>query len=167
MGANAEPKKDCLTAFFGGAFNNFVFKARYVIVVLGILLAALAAYFAQDIGPLTKEEEFVPDGDEYINFITEFSTNLKPLSENSSGIGKGAIFVNLNWGIKDLDRSDVGLWDPSDAGEIVWDDDFKVSPPDNQKALLDLCIELKEESNLVTDNDVVCWMLDFNAYVKQ
>ena len=41
------------------------------------------------------------------------------------------IVVNLNWGVKDLDRSNVGSWEPSEMGEIIWDDDFTVVPAEN------------------------------------
>jgi len=37
----------------------------------------------------------------------------------------------MTWGVKDLDRSDVGLWDPEDLGELVWDEGFTVSPEEN------------------------------------
>ena len=42
-----------------------------------------------------------------------------------------AIVVKLNWGIKDLDRSNVGLWDSKDMGRLVWDEEFTVSPRRN------------------------------------
>ena len=56
------------------------------------------------------------DDDVYFNFLGEINKNLPPISENSNGQGKGAIYANLNWGIKDLDRDDGGLWDPTDVG---------------------------------------------------
>ena len=39
--------------------------------------------------------------------------------------------VKLNWGVKDLDRSDVALWDPEEIGKIVWDDGFTIAPRAN------------------------------------
>ena len=42
-----------------------------------------------------------------------------------------AIVVKLNWGIKDLDRSNVGLWDSKDMGRLVRDEEFTVSPRRN------------------------------------
>ena len=44
----------------------------------------------------------------------------------------GAFMVSIVWGVKDLDRSDVGLWDPTVLGELVWDEDFDIVPEDNQ-----------------------------------
>ena len=45
---------------------------------------------------------------------------------------KETLVVKLNWGVKDLDRSEVGAWDPADIGELVWDDEFTVKPRRNQ-----------------------------------
>ena len=44
---------------------------------------------------------------------------------------KGAFVVSVVWGVKDLDRSEVGLWDPEDIGSLVWDDDFDIVPEEN------------------------------------
>ena len=32
---------------------------------------------------------------------------------------------------------------------------------------MDLCEELFDDHELVVDNDVICWINDMNAYVKQ
>jgi len=44
---------------------------------------------------------------------------------------KEAIVIKLNWGVEGLDRENVGLWDPEDLGEIVWDNSFTVAPKEN------------------------------------
>ena len=74
--------------------------------------------------------------------------------------------VSIVWGIKDLDRSDVGLWDPDELGELVWDDEFDISPPENQQSLIKLCEDLKNDHELVKDNEVICWIQDMDTYVK-
>jgi len=56
-------KKDCMTVFFEKYFNPFLFKVRYVAVGLFFLLGIAAAVTASNIGPLTKEEEFLPSDD--------------------------------------------------------------------------------------------------------
>lgn len=43
------------------------------------------------------------------------------------------------------------MWDPEDLGKLIWDEDFTVSPAENQKALLDFCEFLKSENPLVKD----------------
>lgn len=44
---------------------------------------------------------------------------------------KNAFIVNIVWGIESLDRSDVSVWDPDSLGELVWDENFTVSPEAN------------------------------------
>lgn len=48
-----------------------------------------------------------------------------------AGNSDTGIKVNQYWGVKDIDKSDVGAWDPTDLGEIEWDNDFDLSPEDN------------------------------------
>ena len=59
----------------------------------------------------------------------------KEIDDNFSraveGLKKG-IMVNINWGVKDLDRDGVSAWDPEDVGKLVWDDSFTVTPLLNQ-----------------------------------
>lgn len=75
--------------------------------------------------------------------------------------------MHLNWGIKGLDREDVGLWDPTDIGTLIMDDTFNIVPAQNQKALLDLCNKLKDgRIELVKDNEVTCWILDMQEMIQ-
>ena len=74
--------------------------------------------------------------------------------------------MSIVWGVKDLDRSNVGLWDPSELGELIWDDEFDIAPAENQQTLLDLCAELKDDHALVKDDDVKCWIDDMDVFVR-
>lgn len=75
-------------------------------------------------GPLTEEEEWLPDDNKIMVLSKEVDDNFARAVE---GMRKG-IFVNINFGVKDLDRDGVGSWDPEDIGKLVWDDDFTVTP---------------------------------------
>jgi len=37
----------------------------------------------------------------------------------------------LTWGIDGIDKEDVSMWDPENLGEIMWDDNFDLSPENN------------------------------------
>ena len=75
--------------------------------------------------------------------------------------------VNLVWGVKDLDRSDVGLWDPDELGELVWDDDFDIAPAVNQQSLLNLCDELLNyQPQMVKESGVNCWIKDMDEWLR-
>ena len=75
--------------------------------------------------------------------------------------------MNLNWGIKGLDRSDVGYWDSSNMGRLVLDDNFTVAPVRNQEALLKLCNDLSNDHELVTNDKVTCWIRDMKEMVEK
>ena len=74
--------------------------------------------------------------------------------------------VSIVWGVKSLDRSSVGLWDPEELGELIWNDEFDITPVENQQALLDLCDELTDDHALVKEDDVNCWIRDMDVYVR-
>ena len=75
-------------------------------------------------GPLTEEEEWLPEDNKIMVLSKSVDDNFSRAVE---GMGKG-IFVNVNFGVKDLDRDGVSSWDPEDIGKLVWDDDFTVTP---------------------------------------
>lgn len=54
----------------------------------------------------------------------------------------------------------MGSWDPDDLGKIVWDETFTVAPRENQQALMNLCVDLRDKFELVKSNVVSCWILD-------
>lgn len=111
-------------------------------------------------GPLTEEEEWLPDDNEIIMLSNEVNDNF---SKSVDGTNKG-IVVNINWGVEALDRDGVGSWDPEDIGKLIWDDGFTVTPVENQKFLMDMCNSIKTNTELVKDpNDVKCWILDMDA----
>ena len=37
------------------------------------------------------------------------------------------VTLKLVWGVKDINKDDVGIWDPLDAGKIIYDDSFDMS----------------------------------------
>lgn len=115
-----------IARFFRGTFNKFIFKARYALVVVLIILGITAGVGAWYIGPPIKQQEYIPSNDPLIMLKTEVQDHFA-----SHASFDEAIVVKLNWGIKDLDRSDVGLWDSIDVGRLVWDEEFTVSPRRN------------------------------------
>lgn len=49
--------------FFSGPFNNFIHKSRYIIVVVFVIIGIAAGVIASEMGPLTQQEEFLPNDD--------------------------------------------------------------------------------------------------------
>ena len=159
---DGEPiKVDVITRCFKGLHNKTVFKLRYFVMFFFIGLGIAASLVATGIGPLSKEENFLPENDPLIVLIDDISNRFS----SATGL-KESIMVKINWGIKDLDRSNVGLWDARNAGELIWDDDFTVSPARNQAALIDLCVDLRDKSPLVQNHFVTCWILDMDTFVQ-
>ena len=75
--------------------------------------------------------------------------------------------VVIHWGISGLDRSVVKAWDASSSGKLIWDEDFTILPAANQQALLDLCQSLRQNSTIVYEERVTCWIEEMKRYVEE
>ena len=85
-----------------------------------------------------------------------------------TGLGTpSTLSVQVTWGVKELDRSQIKDWDPTDVGILVWDDKFNVAPPENQQAIFDFCEMLEFESDVVKDGIVECWIKMFDTFVRK
>jgi hypothetical protein len=157
-----EDKIDPLSKFFGGPFNDFVFKYKYRILVIMSFVGCFALYFAVQISPLTKQETFFPDDTPILHTraILQYEFTESSNSQNT-------LNVVFHWGIEDLDRSDVKAWDARSAGSLIWDEEFTITPPENQQALLDLCQELRETDRLVKNQMVTCWIEEMENFVTK
>lgn len=78
-----------------------------------------------------------------------------------SGDSVISINVFMIWGLLDLDKENVTMWNSSYAGEIVWDPDFTMAPAENQQYLLDICDELLTFNATEEGSEVSCWIKDF------
>ena len=157
-----DERQDCLTRCFAGPFNACIYKLRYVIVAVLAVLGLASAGVASQMGPLSAMESMLPQdhplmAPSYI-MAEEFA------------IGEGSpssLEVALTWGVKDMDRRAVGLWESSNPGVLVWDEGFTVAPRRNQAALLNLCDWLERESELVQDGAVNCWIKRMDEFVRR
>lgn len=123
---------------------------------------ALAAYYALQISPLTKQEELLPPG-HYILDIKDTLMNEFTETANS----QDTLNVMIHWGISGLDRSETTMWDSMNSGKLIWDDNFTILPPENQMALLNFCQELRENEDLVFEGRVKCWLEEMQRFVEQ
>lgn len=146
--------------FFGGPWNKWVHKLRYLIILIMAGWIGFAVYKAKDIGPLTEEEDFLPE-DHPISVVGTL------LREKFSSSGTSVLRVYVFWGVKDIITDDVGLWDASDLGKVVMDDQFSLSSREAQQNILDFCEDLKTQE-FVLDQGVKCWLKDtFEVWLAQ
>ena len=147
----------------GGPLSRFDRRFRYFIVGILSVLGLCAIGVSTQIGPLTEPNELLPeDHPLYVvnRLILEEFVVTKQVPH--------AFMVSIVWGVKDLDRSNVGLWDPSELGELVWDEEFDIAPALNQRTLLNLCDELtNDQPELVKDSGVKCWIQNMDTWLRK
>ena len=73
--------------------------------------------------------------------------------------------MKLFWGVKDIDKSKVSMWDPSYIGEPVMDEKFDLTPVEAQQSLIDFCDKLPD-LDFVEAGKATCWTTAFRAYLK-
>lgn len=77
------------------------------------------------------------------HFLKKTMKNL--FDDFPAGDDGNSIEVSLIWGLKKVDSSDADYYDPSDKGKVVYDNDFDVSPPENQLRILKICSDLRKD----------------------
>ena len=105
--------------FFGGFWNYYIYKFRFCIIVIFLIWLIISMSIAVDIGPLTESEQYL-SSDHYLMVVQN------KIKENFSGQGARLIKVFVFWGVKSIDNKGMDKWDPTQLGEIVWDDTFNI-----------------------------------------
>lgn len=148
-----------LEQFFGGPWNRCVFRCRYFIVLIFILWTCYAVDQARMISPLTEREKYVEDDHPIMR-------TLKTMEDDFITTSNSAIRVSIFWGVKDIKKGKVNRWDPADLGEVVFDEDFDLTPKEAQQSLIDFCQDLRSQK-FVASGQVICWIEDFDNFIKE
>jgi predicted RND superfamily exporter protein len=98
-----------------------VFRCRYFIILVFVLWTVFAVDRSLGLGPLTQREEYLPLDHPLI--LTRDTIE----NDFVAGSGTNSIRVSIYFGIKDINKEKVSMWDPEDLGEIIYDDDFDMS----------------------------------------
>lgn len=86
------------------------------------------------------------------------------VSDNYGAGGAVKLVINIFWGVSGLNNSKANKWDPEYIGEVIWDDEFDMTPIKNQQSILDFCKDLKTK-NFVVQSTVYCWTDEFQEYL--
>lgn len=140
--------------FFHDYWNKWMAKYKLIFIGISVVWLGLAVWRAALFKPAKDALKRLSDDHE----ISVISQSLK--NDYHSALNTGNIEVYIIWGLKGLDRSDTGKWEPDNLGKIIYDDSFNLAPVANQQRILDICSDLKKRS-LVSNQAVTCWLQDF------
>ena len=135
------------------------------ILVLGTY-AVVSSWYAFQLTTPEEEEEWFANGHMFNGLRDRRAKNFFSAT-NTDNTG-----VNVNWGIKGIDRNvnpsggTFNRWIPGqDRGTVVWDDSFSLATPAAQQWVLDTCALLESQpcsavgcslGKLVLPNSLVC-----------
>eukprot|EP00951_Prasinocladus_malaysianus_P047881 scaffold652331_cov30-Prasinocladus_malaysianus.AAC.1 len=122
--------------FFNGQYMHFLTKAKFLVVLAFLALAAVGAYYATLLAPPTDSEGFLPDRHMIARFTSLLSSSNNYWAASDQDTTEEVMLV---WGISGMDVSDKDKWDPDDFGSIVWDADWQPFAKSAQLQLLSAC----------------------------
>lgn len=86
---------------------------------------------------------------------------------NDGKVGQ-SIVVDLMWGLKGIDKSDVYYYNASDIGEPLWDEEFDMTPSENQLYLYNFCQMIKKKNEMLFHKgSITCWLENFKKYLDR
>jgi len=145
--------------FFGKHYTPFIHRYRYYILSVFVIAFIIMASIAGQLQPLSEEEQWLPDG----HFIQK-SVDLLLNGYQKSDFDD-LVRVKMVWGPDGLDRSNYDLYKPDEPGQVIWDQNFDLSPEENQEYLVQVCINAESSGLLApTSGNANCFINEFKAY---
>eukprot|EP01128_Nolandella_sp_AFSM9_P009260 TRINITY_DN587_c0_g1_i3.p1 TRINITY_DN587_c0_g1~~TRINITY_DN587_c0_g1_i3.p1 ORF type:complete len:1001 (-),score=200.14 TRINITY_DN587_c0_g1_i3:470-3322(-) len=129
-----------LERFFRSPYTKGLFKARYVVIGVFLVICAIAGYFATGISPDDKAAVFLPDDNLLQMFVA--MTN----DEFYSDPRVRSVKLHLVWGVKGVDREAADVTDVEDFGKTVYESaaEFNIDASnavDVQVSVLNSCVK--------------------------
>jgi hypothetical protein len=145
---------------FDGPVNSCVKKWRYLIIFLGLGLAAFSGYKCTELQGLASMEQYFKADHEV---TLAFSKVTNDFNEGTQG---QSIIVDIMWGVVGIDKEGVDFFNASDVGKAIWDYEFDLSEPEAQQDAFDFCLDLRQLDELLyQEESVTCWIEDFRRWL--
>lgn len=125
-----QEKSSIVEKFFANQFFRFVYRFRWLFVILPSIWGLITIYFGLQVSPLSKVDTLFPEDHWMVKsfFIAA--------EEFYNGENDKNIYVEFYWGIKGIDATGTDHWNVDDPGKLVYDETLDASPPENQLLLV-------------------------------
>lgn len=149
--------------FFRGPWTSFVCRAKYVFVVLALVLVGVSIWLATRLEAPGEQEEFLPEDNE---LRVALSALVDAFPRNKASF---QLRVRVTWGIKDVDREGTSRFDTSEPGKVVLDETFDLTSAAAQRHVLQTCDFFEKQENLIIQEATIlepveCWIRDFKKW---
>ena len=149
----------CFERCLAMQWRMFVYRARFIIIVIFIGIFGVGGYFASQVEGQDETEQWFPDD----HFMT---TAEAKIAEFSASEEDGLLDVNIMWGIDGIDRKGFSRWDSSEYGVVLYDKTFNPSSYDAQLFYDDQCELIKNYSRVYSPSSVDCWTDSIREYIQ-
>ena len=115
--------------FFHNYWNHWMSKMKYIVFIVTLIWIGIAIWRVTLFKPAKDPIKRLSD-DHELEILDNMITD-----EFHAALNTGKIEVSFIWGIKRLDRSGIGRWEPENRGKLVYDEEFNLAPEANQLRL--------------------------------
>ncbi|GMH39835.1 hypothetical protein BSKO_07739 [Bryopsis sp. KO-2023] len=127
-----------LERFFNGKYFNFILKARWVLVAMGVIAFIGGLVLVSTFEPPSSAEQWWPSYHSF-NKFTKWMDRDGPFIESGED---DVAEVHLVWGLDGMSNN-YARFDPDDFGGVEYDDTFDMSSEAAQTHLLEVCQDVR------------------------
>ena len=154
-----------LAWFFGGPFNRNVYRAKQWILAGSFAWIIVCILSIMEMKNLSTVEGILPASH-------DLTWAHDVLQGEFDGGDQTSLMVNIFFGVDRIDKNFTNVyekrrkyWDPQHLGEPVMNPWLDVSSQECQKAIKNLCADLRSK-HFVRHNGLKCWIEDFEEYLQ-
>lgn len=148
--------------FFRGPWYSFVFRFRFVIVILALVFAGLSVWRATKLEPPVDAEQFLPSSHPLLMALITLQDAF-PISDADELLN-----VVFTWGVVDIDRKGTSKFNPDDLGDPILDETFDFTKKEVQEHIYDVCRHFNRSDFLFQGDSSVetvnCWIMDYGDW---
>lgn len=148
-----------LEQFFHGPWVNGVQRIRVILTLISAIIIGVSLYFCFQLEGPSEEQQLLADDHPITR--ARFS-----LSDDFGSGNDDRLYVQVTWGIKDINRAGTSRFKTGDLGAPILDEAFDLKPAASQRHIFNVCKELRQNKKLVDQRKpplerVRCWIEEF------
>jgi hypothetical protein len=154
---------DKIEAFYSNTWASFVFTRRKFLTFIMVIWFGFSIYKSMQWKTLSKEEEYLPANHFIIKAKGIIAKHFRAQLDGDY------TDVDIIFGIKELDKSEVKWWDPNSIGKPKWESGFDITDPATQMAHLKITEQLQQlasEQDFILSDSLQSWILEFQTFLQ-
>lgn len=159
-----------LEQYFGGPHAKTVHKLRKPLLAMFFVFIVLCTIAATQVETSEEPAQFLPEDHPFWRSVLlrqDFQLPSRAVNDGSGGnVIPTSVQFQLLFGVSGIDREAKDETDPSDLGDVIWDDGWDITDPAAQQHILDVCDALETDlPDTVVSGVSGCFIRPFSTWV--